>query len=106
MGAKGIGKSVVNVDDRTRTKRKQQIVDMKEDGVIVEGQPRTIDVNDSTRIKLANLGITPDQSSNYQAMAAIPEPVCQRLPVRLCRMSCEVTTFLIRSSIPLWKRSA
>ncbi|OWY64808.1 hypothetical protein B7486_45305 [cyanobacterium TDX16] len=60
-----------------RCKRRigEQIVDMKESGMLSKGQPSNIDVDDNTRVKLADLGITPDQSSNYQAMAAIPEPV-------------------------------
>ncbi|MDV2994959.1 MAG: hypothetical protein N4J56_004613 [Chroococcidiopsis sp. SAG 2025] len=42
-------------------------MEMKEDGKMVEGQPSTIHIDDSTRVKLADLGITPNQSSNYQA---------------------------------------
>ncbi|WP_127024927.1 hypothetical protein [Chroococcidiopsis cubana] len=58
----------------------EQIVEMKKDGAIdIGGRPKPIDehdrFNESTKVKLADLGITPDQSSNYQAMAAIPEPV-------------------------------
>lgn len=67
-----------------RCKRRigEQIVNMKEEGLIVHGARgkginqyggELVDV-DSTKVKLSDLGITPDESSDYQAMAAIPEP--------------------------------
>ncbi|WP_181824279.1 hypothetical protein [Chroococcidiopsis thermalis] len=49
-------------------------MELKEDGVITQGHNKhDVDVDDNTRVKLEQLGITRDQSSNYQAMAAIPE---------------------------------
>lgn len=52
-------------------------MDMKEDGLIQQGSRGVgksgIDVSDSTKVRLEQLGITPNQSA--QAMAAIPEPV-------------------------------
>ncbi|MDZ4871976.1 MAG: hypothetical protein CLLPBCKN_001364 [Chroococcidiopsis cubana SAG 39.79] len=63
-----------------RCKRRigEKIVDIKENGKMdVGGNPDPIVRVD--RVKLADLGITPDQSSNYQAMAAIPEPVFDEL---------------------------
>lgn len=68
-----------------RCKRRigEQLVEMKEDGLITKGHHRNdIDEHDiinRTVTKLADIGITPDQSSNYQAMAAIPEPVFDEL---------------------------
>ncbi|OWY64726.1 hypothetical protein B7486_45680 [cyanobacterium TDX16] len=67
------------VSIRCKRRIDEQIVELKEDGKMAEGQPSTIHIDDSTRVKLADLGITPNQSSNYQAMAAIPEPVFDEL---------------------------
>lgn len=48
--------NVVDVDDNTRIKL-EQIVDLKEDGMLSKGQPSNVDVDDNTRIKLEQLGI-------------------------------------------------
>ena len=61
----------------------EQIVEMKEDGVIRRGKLNNVDIDDDdfdnkTVVKLSDLGITPDQSSDYQAMAAIPDPLIRR----------------------------
>lgn len=54
----------------------EQIIEMKEDGMLERGRPKIVDDNDHyipvSSVKLTDLGITKDQSSNYQAIAAIP----------------------------------
>jgi hypothetical protein len=58
----------------------EQIIGMKEEGIIRRGKLNNVDIDyddidNRTVVKLADLGITRDESSKYQAMAAIPEPV-------------------------------
>jgi hydroxymethylpyrimidine/phosphomethylpyrimidine kinase len=47
----------------------EQLKEMKEDGVIVQGGDKKSS-SSAMILKLTDLGITPNQSSNYQAMAA------------------------------------